>query len=348
MKDSTRTRPLTVDIYWDSDALAGVAISVVDVLQMVNQLVAMRGTMATAAVSWRWRALGDPPSVPRWLPRGPRSVQRVADVAVVPGWHAQSGPQLDRLVQRSASAIPALQAVHRAGGQLAMVYNASALAARAGVLDGAQAAVPWPFIAPTLRQSDQVQIAADTPWTSCDRVWTCESPVWATQTLLDLLRHTARPLLRDLADSVAHVLLPAPGRQRIAALNIHQGVHGKVLPEGAVEHARRWLEAHMDQPYNLQATANAASTSPRTLLRHFSLAFGQTPLDFLHGLRVARAQVLLETSYASIEQIARMCGYTDLGTFRRTFVRATGKRPSDYRDQYRLRTSRKRWGEDLT
>jgi len=58
---------------------------------------------------------------------------------------------------------------------------------------------------------------------------------------------------------------------------------------------------------------------------------------------VARARVLLETTYASVEQVARMCGYQDLGTFRRIFVRAAGELPAAYREHYRLRTSRKRW-----
>lgn len=93
----------------------------------------------------------------------------------------------------------------------------------------------------------------------------------------------------------------------------------------------------------LAATAGAAATSPRTLLRHFASTLGQSPLDYLHGLRVARARILLETTYSSGEQVAHMCGYQDLGTFRRIFVAATGELPATYREHNRLRTSRKRW-----
>lgn len=66
-------------------------------------------------------------------------------------------------------------------------------------------------------------------------------------------------------------------------------------------------------------------------------------MDYLHGLRVARARILLETTYSSVEQVAHMCGYQDLGTFRRIFVAATGELPATYREHNRLRTSRKRW-----
>jgi transcriptional regulator GlxA family with amidase domain len=344
MNSLSHPNPLCVDIYWDAQILSGVAFTVVDVLKMINRVAAMRSQKAPDPVCWRWRALGAEP-VPRSLPAGSRSGKRLAHVAIVPGWHAQSGPHLDQLVRNSTGTLPALQALHRAGGRLAAVYNGSALLAQGGLLDGVQAAVPWPFMASVLRQSDQVQITTDLPWVQGNRVWTCDSTIWITEMLLDLLRNIAHPSLQAVVESAAHVLLPTAGRQQVAALNV-RGIHGQILPVGAVERARRWLEANLDKPYSLQATAQAAATSSRTLLRHFALAHGKTPLDYLHSLRIARAQVLLETSYVSVEQIAQMCGYIDVGTFRRLFVKALGQRPADYREHYRLRTSRKRWGEN--
>ena len=342
MKTSTPS-PLIVDLYWDADCLSGVAFTLVDVMTMINQVAAMRVSQAPPAVHWRWRRMDTQP-IPRWLPSGPSPGKRQADVAVVPGWHAQTGPHLDRLIMRSSAVVRQLQTVHNMGGQLAMVYNGSALAARCGLLNGHHAAVPWPFMASVLRQSNLVQIVTGVPWLVANRVWTSDSPVGATELLLDLLRHTAHPTLATLAESVQHILLPPAVRRKVAALNA-QVAYSKVLPEGAVELACRWLEANLDAPYSLHATAKAASTSPRTLLRHFVMAHGKTPLDYLHGLRMARAQVLLETSYVSVEQISKMCGYSDVGTFRRLFVRFVGKRPSEYRTNYQLRTSRKRWGE---
>ena len=62
-----------------------------------------------------------------------------------------------------------------------------------------------------------------------------------------------------------------------------------------------------------------------------------------HQQRMTRAKVLLETTYLSIEQVAQACGYTDTGSFRRVFQKITGGLPALYREQYRLRTSRRRW-----
>lgn len=342
MKRISNADPVSVDIYWDPDCLVGVAHSVVDVLRMINQLGAMRGNDATSVVAWRWRPLQAGSALPRWLPTGPRAKALVADMAVVPGWHVQSGPQLDLLVQRSAQVIPNLQSVHESGGRLAFVYSATALGARAGLFDGVRAAVPWPFITATSRQSDQLQIETETAWTTGNRVWSCNSPACLTPMLLDLFRQGDHPVMGPLVDSLTHVLLPT-GPRHAAALNMRGGMDGAILSEGVVPRTRRWLEANIDQPYDLKAMAEAVATSPRTLLRHFSQAYGCTPLEHLQGLRVARAQVLLETTYISVDQIAKMCGFNDTSTFRRVFMRTVGDRPSEYREHHRLRTSRKRW-----
>lgn len=115
------------------------------------------------------------------------------------------------------------------------------------------------------------------------------------------------------------------------------------LAVGTLELARQWLQTHSDQPYDLAATARAASTSPRTLLRWFSKVYGQTPLEYLHRLRVAHAQTLFQTSYLTVEVVAQRCGYTDVGSFRKLFVRTVGITPSAYRERHQLRASRRQW-----
>lgn len=330
--------PVRVDLLWGPDVMAGAALAVVDVFRTINVLAAMRTPLAAEAVAWRWVLLA-PGRAPASLPRSP-GFRGVADVMVVPGWHARSGPHLDRLVQVARSAAVRLARVHAGGGLVAGLANGVALLGEAGLLAGRQAVAPWAFVASVLRHSDGVELVTDRAWMVHERLWTCDSPVLATEVVLDLLRHTA---LADLAVAAAPLYLHSPERQRVAA-RIVEGVHQRILPAGALERARRWLESHLAEPYSLQATAEAAATSPRTLLRHFAATYGQSPLDHLHGLRVARARVLLETTYLPVEQVAQACGYQDVGTFRRIFTRATDERPADYREQHRLRTSRKRWG----
>jgi transcriptional regulator GlxA family with amidase domain len=325
-----------VDLFWGQQVLAGAALAALDMLRSINELAAMRAPRAKAPIAWRWFAANGE-RVPRSFAGG--GFIGTADVLVVPGWHARSGPELDSLVRVADACVARLQRVHAQGGQLLGIFNGSALLARAGLLHQRKAVAPWAFIAPLLRHDESVRLVTDRAWIEDQRLWTCDSPVLATELLLAALRRTR---VAHLAEAAAHVYLHSGERQQVAE-RIVRGAHERVLPAGAVERARRWLEAHMAEPYSLPALARAAATSPRTLLRHFAAAHGQSPLAWLQGLRMARARVLLETTYLPVEQVAHSCGYQDAGTFRRLFVKATGELPAAYREHYRLRTSRRRW-----
>lgn len=201
-------------------------------LRSINLLAAMRAPRQPAALTWRWCCA---PGVraPRALPRG-APFRGVADIALLPGWHAQSGPHLDQLVHQCASATPRLQQVHAAGGLVAGLYNAAALVGEAGLLAGRRAVAPWPFVASVLRHGADVQLLTDRAWTADQRVWTCDSPVLATEVMLDMLRHTP---LAELAVASAHVYLHSDQRQQVAT-RIVAGTHERILPSGALERAR--------------------------------------------------------------------------------------------------------------
>jgi len=330
--------PLRIDVFWGPDVMAGAALAVVDVLRTVNALAVMRAPRAPEPVAWRWCSLTTD-RIPALLPRS-LGFRGLAHGVVVPGWHARSGPHLDRLVGDAGVAVSRVARVHAGGGWVAGIASGVALLGQAGLLAGRQAVAPWQFVAAVLRHSEGIQLVTDRAWTVDTRIWSCDSPVLVTEVVLDLLRHTE---VAELAAAAAPLFLHSLERQKVAA-RIVEGAHQRVLPAGALERARRWLENHQAEPYSLQATALAAATSARSLLRHFAATYGQSPLDYLHSLRVTRARVLLETTYLPVEQVAHACGYQDVGTFRRIFTRVAGQLPAHYREQHRLRTSRKRWG----
>ncbi|GDX58347.1 hypothetical protein LBMAG30_25100 [Comamonadaceae bacterium] len=334
--------PLKVTLLWSPQGVHGVAMTAVDVLKVMHGLASMRQAGAVAEPVWRWRS-GSGGLVPRWpqtlssLPTTP--YRALPDLLLVPGWHAFNGPHLDQLVHQAADAVALIQRVHAAGACVLAVGNGVALLGLAGLLRDREAVAPWQFVQAVLRHSEGVRLQTDRPWTVSDRIWTCETPLWTTEMLLDALKTTRGA---ELAVAASHVLLHSPERQQVAA-QIEQDVHARRVPPGVVARARRWLEAHVAEPYDLARLAQAVAASPRTLLRHFASSHQQSPLLYLQGLRMARARVLLETTYLPVDQLALACGYTDAGTFRRHFLRTSGELPATYRQHNRLRTSRARW-----
>ena len=60
---------------------------------------------------------------------------------------------------------------------------------------------------------------------------------------------------------------------------------------------------------------------------------GVTYLQYIQEKRIAYSRQLLDERKLPLEQIAELCGYTNLLTFRRNFKSITGMNPSDYRNE---------------
>ncbi|MCM5572142.1 helix-turn-helix domain-containing protein [Burkholderiaceae bacterium FT117] len=332
-------RPLRVEILACDDAMHGPAMAAIDVMAIANILASMRGRRS-AAVHWQWRR-PDGKAAPRNLPAsGARG--RAADLLIVPGWQARNGPHLDALVRRDRAAIARVREVHESGGHVLGIYTGVAMLGAAGLLDGRDAVVPWPFVQSVKRQAPLLRLEAGEGWICRDRIWTCDSPALVTEAMVSVLRELG---LQALSDSVGHVLLHSRERQRLSGQVAATSTTR--IGAGTLERARRWLEDHLDRPYSLEETARAAATSSRSLLRHFRAALGTTPLQYLHEVRAMRARMLLETSYLPVDGIAELCGYRDTAMFRRVFEKSTGMTPSAYREKFRLRDRRREWGRDL-
>ncbi|MEN3943726.1 AraC family transcriptional regulator [Prosthecobacter sp. SYSU 5D2] len=100
----------------------------------------------------------------------------------------------------------------------------------------------------------------------------------------------------------------------------------------AVELIRR----DYSKPLLIEQVATACGQSLRQLQRHFQAAFGITPQEFLLKTRVLAAARLLESTAASVSEIATACGFPDQSAFTQHFRKRTGQTPSCYRQQQRL------------
>ncbi len=81
---------------------------------------------------------------------------------------------------------------------------------------------------------------------------------------------------------------------------------------------------------SLQMTAHALKASPRTVQRWLG-EHGATHREIADAVRRDYAIRRLEARELSITEIAFLLGFNDVGGFRRTFRRWTGRRPSSFR-----------------
>jgi AraC family transcriptional regulator, arabinose operon regulatory protein len=92
-----------------------------------------------------------------------------------------------------------------------------------------------------------------------------------------------------------------------------------------------YMRQHLERPVSLEELARMANLS----VSHFSAVFrkelGFSPIDYLTRTRIRRACELLDTSGASLKEIAESVGFSDPLYFSRVFRGIHGVSPSQYR-----------------
>jgi AraC-like DNA-binding protein len=92
-----------------------------------------------------------------------------------------------------------------------------------------------------------------------------------------------------------------------------------------------WMDANAHQAIDLDRAAAHAGSSPFHFLRLFRAALGVTPHQYLVRCRLRRAAALLAEEARAITDVAYEAGFADLSNFVRTFHRAAGVSPRDFR-----------------
>lgn len=110
-----------------------------------------------------------------------------------------------------------------------------------------------------------------------------------------------------------------------------------VLPAdgSALERAMRYLEARVDGNIHVAELAAIVQMSASHLSALFREATGSGPGTFHTSLKMARARALLDTTTATVTEIATAVGYGDPLYFSRHFRRVHGVSPSAYRAEHK-------------
>jgi AraC-like DNA-binding protein len=93
-----------------------------------------------------------------------------------------------------------------------------------------------------------------------------------------------------------------------------------------------WVGVHFAQPLTSQDLAAVANLSSGHFRVLFKEATGRAPLEFLAGVRMDRARVLLRKGGLSIGQVAEAVGYPDIHYFSRLFKKMEGISPKKFSD----------------
>lgn len=92
-----------------------------------------------------------------------------------------------------------------------------------------------------------------------------------------------------------------------------------------------WLAPGPAEKVTVAALARRAGMSPSHLAHTFAEQVGESPLSWLEGRRIARAQQLLLTTDQPVKRVALECGFADGEHLARRFRVRIGRSPGEWR-----------------
>ena len=103
--------------------------------------------------------------------------------------------------------------------------------------------------------------------------------------------------------------------------------------EVRIKDAIIYIQQHYVESITLDDICNEVYRSKYHLCRNFKRAVGMTIMEYLLKTRIAAAQNLLRSSYASIGEISEQCGFSGISYFSQIFKKTVGITPIQYRKQ---------------
>lgn len=345
MTNTATAPPLDIHILCFPEAIMGTVFNAVDVLRVATTILKLRNPNAPCPLTWKLvtpegsPALFDTSVAGVFASAAPAEFSPRRTVIVVPAVYVSDALELSGLVERYPAVLGLLRNHMEQGGLLAACANGLIFPAQLGMLDGVRLDVHWAFKSFFTRKFKAADFSGTESMSFLKQLYTCVAPSQQTDFMIAILH---RLLDAEVGQGCARLLQLQSERQRLGnQLTQHEWL--SLTADSPVYRARQWLESHVEQPFDMKALAAVASSSERTLLRHFNTVLGVTPLAYLQDLRVQRAKVMLEISLNNMQTIATSCGYINASTFGKLFRRAMNMSPGEYRKQHTLRTKRSHW-----
>lgn len=225
--------------------------------------------------------------------------------------------------------VPLLIHQHKQKVRIGAVCTAAFILAQTGLLDGRIATTNWQVSKTFIQTFPNVLVKPDRILTE-DNGLICTGAATSQYHLaLHIIeRFGSKALVR--ACSKVFLVDPCRVSQTPYIIASFKKNHG----DDKIAEAQRWMETSYQDTLTIDAIAERVGLSSRHFKRRFKMATDETPIAYLHQIRIEVAKQKLEGTRKNIDEITHLVGYEDSGTFRRLFKRITSLSPREYRDRF--------------
>jgi transcriptional regulator GlxA family with amidase domain len=254
-----------------------------------------------------------------------------ADTVVVPGRN-------DVTAELPQELLAALRSCFAAGTRIASICSGAFTLAAAGLLDGKRATTHWMASQLFRATYPSVHLDPDVLYVDEGQVLTSAGASAGLDLCLHMVqRDHGAAVAADAARQAVAPLHRSGGQAQFIVRNQSPAKH--IGAQTELDDVLAWIEYQAHRDLTLRNIAARASVSVRTLNRRFAAETGQTPMQWVTGVRVRHAQQLLESTSYGVERIGREVGFASPANFREQFRRLTGVAPQSYRNTFRDRVA---------
>ncbi|WP_407317038.1 helix-turn-helix domain-containing protein [Isoptericola halotolerans] len=224
--------------------------------------------------------------------------------------------------------LDAVRRAHARGAWILSLCSGAFVLAAAGLLDGRRCTTHWMFADRLAAAAPHADVDPDVLFVDDDRIITSAGTAAGIDAALHLVR---TELGGESARSVARRMVVPPQRDGGQAQFV---VDPLPCEADSLSDLLAWMREHLALPHTVATLARRAMLSERTFARRFREETGATPAAWLARQRVARAQELLESTEAPVDEIACLVGFGSAAVMRHHFARRLGTSPVAYRRRF--------------
>lgn len=250
-----------------------------------------------------------------------------ADLIVVPGRN-------DPLQPSPPAVLAALRTAAARGTRIASICVGAFTLAEAGLLVGRDATTHWLAAGEFAARHPAVRLNPDVLYTDDGHVLTSAGAASGIDLCLHIVQRDYGTAVAADAARLAVAPLHRPGGQAQFIVR-----NRPMSRESALGPVFAWIERNAYRDLVLADVARAAGMSVRTLTRRFKEETGQSPMQWVAGVRLRHAQELLETTDHTVDRIAAQTGFPTTSNFRSQFGQLLGVSPGAYRKAFRPQSS---------
>ena len=248
------------------------------------------------------------------------------DIVVASGMFVSA---TDRITDVAPDVIDWIGAQHAAGATVASSCTGAMLLAEAGLLDGIEATTHWAFYDLFRKFYPDVHLRLEKNLCCAPpdhRIVTSGgTTMWQELALYLIARHVS---VEQATRTAKFWLLPNYGRLQAPYVAMPQDIPHH---DRAIADAQTWIASNYVTADPVSHMIDRSGLKKSTFRRRFQAATGFQPKDYVQVIRVEEAKQLLETTNASVAEVAEQVGYEDLSYFSKLFRRRTGLSPSEHR-----------------